>query len=212
MSSGLPSPEYRLYGQALAGTKIQEVAMTTQTMRNGINVTQLVDTIEAIKKQPDLARFQFRAHTLWDGGGRCHTDIQSFFGAGQEDSSRQEPFTLVGDEPAVLLGGNAGPNAVEAILHALASCLSVGFIYNAAAMGIEVSSLEFDLDGDLDLLGFLGLSDQTRPGYSGIRVKYRVQADAPREKLEELCEYVQRTSPVLDIIRNPVPVSVELVS
>jgi len=184
--------------------------MTTQTMRNGINVTQLVDTIEAIKKQPDLAKFQFRAHTSWDGGGRCHTDIQSFFGAGQEDTSRQRPFTLVGDEPDVLLGANAGPNAVEATLHALASCLSVGFIYNAAAMGIEVSSLEFDLDGDLDLLGFLGLSDQVRPGYSGIRVKYRVQADAPREKLEELCEYVQRTSPVLDIIRNPVPVTVEL--
>ncbi|MGE0600686.1 MAG: OsmC family protein [Dehalococcoidia bacterium] len=185
--------------------------MTTQTMRNGINVIQLVDTIEAIKKQPDLAKFQFRAHTTWDGGGRCHTDIQGFFGAGQEDSSRLQPFTVVGDEPGVLLGGNAGPNAVEATLHALASCLSVGFIYNAAAMGIEVRSLEFDLDGDLDLLGFLGLSDQVRPGYSGIKVTYRVQADAPRQKLEELCEYVQRTSPVLDIIRNPVPVSIELV-
>jgi uncharacterized OsmC-like protein len=118
---------------------------------------------------------------------------------------------LVGDEPPVLLGGNAGPNSVEATLHALASCLNVGFIYNAAAMGIEVSSLEFDLDGDLDLLGFLGLSDKVRPGYSGIRVRYRVQADAPREKLEELCDYVQRTSPVLDIIRNPVPVTVELI-
>jgi uncharacterized OsmC-like protein len=184
--------------------------MSTQTMRNGINVTQLVDTIEAIKKQPDLAKFQFRAHTAWEDGGRCHTDIQGFYGAGQEDSSRQRAFTLVGDEPPVLLGGNAGPNAVEATLHALASCLSVGFVYNAAALGIEVTSLEFDLDGDLDLLGFLGISNEVRPGYSGIRVKYRVQADVPREKLEELSEYVQRTSPVLDIIRNPVPVTVEL--
>lgn len=185
--------------------------MTTLTMRNGVNVTQLVDTIETIKKQADLAKFQFRAHTLWEGGGRCRTEIKGFHGAGQEDSSRERPFTLVGDEPPVLLGGNAGPNAVEAILHALASCLSVGFIYNAAAMGIDVTSLEFDLEGELDLHGFLGLSEQVRPGYSGIRVKYRVQADAPRKKLEELCEYVQRTSPVLDIIRNPVPVSVELV-
>jgi uncharacterized OsmC-like protein len=117
----------------------------------------------------------------------------------------------VGDEPGVLLGGNAGPNAVEASLHALASCLSVGFIYNAAAMGIEVSSLEFDLEGDIDLQGFLGLSEVVRPGYSGIRIKYRVRADAPRDKLEELCDYVQRTSPVLDIIRNPVPVSIDLV-
>jgi uncharacterized OsmC-like protein len=180
-------------------------------MRNGVNVTQLVETIEAIKNQPDLAKFQFRAHTVWDSGARCHTNIQSFYGAGQEDSSRQQPFTLAGDEPAVLLGSNSGPNAVEAALHALASCLSVGFIYNAAALGIEVQSLDFDLDGDLDLLGFLGLSDQVRAGYSEVRVRYRVQADAPREKLEELCEYVQRTSPVMDMIRNPVPVTVELV-
>lgn len=184
--------------------------MTTQTVRNGVNVTQLVDTIDAIKKQPELAKFQFRAHTTWDGGARCHTDIQGFFGAGQEDSSRVKALTLRGDEPAVLLGEDNAPNAVEAVLHALASCLSVGFVYNAAAMGIEVSSLEFDLEGDLDLQGFLGLSNEVRPGYSGIRVRYRVQADAPREKIEELCEYVQRTSPVLDIIRRPVTVSVEL--
>jgi uncharacterized OsmC-like protein len=186
--------------------------MTTQTVRNGVNITQLVETIEAIKKEPSLARFQFRAHTTWDEGGRCHTNIQGFSGAGREDSSRAAPFTLVGDEPPVLLGSNAGPNAVEAALHALASCLSVGFIYNAAATGIDVTSLEFELAGDIDLLGFLGLSDEVRPGYGSIAVKYRVQADAPREKLEELCEYVQRTSPVLDMIRNPVPVTVELAS
>jgi len=184
--------------------------MTTQTMRNGIDVTQLVDTIEAIKKQPDLAKFQFRSHTTWEGGGRSRTQIKGFYGAGQEDTSREAPIELVGDEPPVLLGQNAGANAVEAVLHALASCLSVGFVYNAAAMGIEVSSLDFDLEGDLDLRAFLGLTDEVRPGYSGIRLTYRVTADAPREKLEELCEYVQRTSPVLDIIRNPVPVTVEL--
>jgi len=95
-------------------------------------------------------------------------------------------------------------------LHAIAACLTVGFIYNAAAMGIDVRALDYELEGDLDLHGFLGLSDSVRPGYKGISVKYRVDADAPREKIEELCEYVQKTSPVLDIVRNPVPVSVEL--
>jgi uncharacterized OsmC-like protein len=95
-------------------------------------------------------------------------------------------------------------------LHALASCLAVGFVYNAAAQGVQVDGLEFDLEGDIDLHGFLGLSEQIRPGYQNIRVSYRVKSDAPREKLEELCEYVQKTSPVLDIIRNPIPVSVTL--
>ena len=131
-------------------------------------------------------------------------------GAGSEDTSRATPIILKGDEPPVLLGANAGANAVEAVLHALASCLSVGFIYNAAAQGIKIEKLEFDVDGDLDLHAFLGLSNQVRPGYKAIRLSCRVQSDAPREKLQALCEYVQKTSPVLDIIRNPVPVSVEL--
>jgi uncharacterized OsmC-like protein len=99
---------------------------------------------------------------------------------------------------------------VEAVLHALASCLAVGFVYNAAAQGIKVESLAFSLEGDLDLHAFLGLSDQVRPGYDNIQVRYRVKADAPREKLEALCEYVQKTSPVLDVIRNPVPVTITL--
>lgn len=110
----------------------------------------------------------------------------------------------------MLLGGNAGPNAVEAILHALASCLAVGFVYNAAAQGITVESLNFDLEGDLDLQAFLGLSEDVRPGFENIRLTYRVKSDAPREKIEALCDYVQRTSPVLDMLRNPVPVSVAL--
>jgi uncharacterized OsmC-like protein len=166
--------------------------------------------VSAIQQNPDLARFQFRAHNEWIGGGHSRTTIQGFYGAGQEDTSRSRPFIVEGDEPPVLLGDNAAPNAVEAVLHALASCLAVGFIYNAAAQGINVESLSFDLEGDLDLHAFLGLSDQVRPGYENIRLTYRVKSDAPREKIVELCDYVQRTSPVMDIIRNPVPVAVNL--
>lgn len=186
--------------------------MNTQasTLINGVNVDQLVATVNAIKQDLKLARFQFRAHNEWVDGGHSRTSIQGFYGAGQEDTSRRKPFILEGDEPPVLLGANAGPNAVEAILHALASCLAVGFIYNAAAQGINVESLSFDLEGDLDLRAFLGLSEDVRPGYEGIRLTYRVKSDAPREKVEELCNYVQKTSPVLDILRNPVPISISL--
>ena len=177
---------------------------------NGVDVDRLVGTVNAIKENPELARFQFRARTEWIKGGYSRTRIKSFYGAGSEDTSRTQPFILDGDEPPVLLGQNADPNAVEAVLQALASCLAVGFVYNAAAQGIKVDSLDFDLEGDLDLQAFLGLSERVRPGYEGIRVTYRVQTDAPREQVEALCEYVQRTSPVLDIIRNPVPVTIAL--
>jgi len=184
--------------------------MTTQL--NGVNVDQLVDTINLIKEQPDIAKFKFRTNTRWLSGGHCQTTIQSFYGAGSEDSSRSKPFVLDGDEPPVLLGENHGPNAVEATLHALASCLSVGFAYNAAAQGINLEELEFSLEGDIDLHAFLGLSESIRPGYEGIQLTCRVKADASEEKLKELWDYVQKTSPVLDIIRNPVPVSVKLES
>lgn len=177
---------------------------------NGVDVDRLVSTVEAIEENPGLAEFNFRAQTEWVGGGHSRTRIQGFYGAGGEDASRAEPFYLEGDEPPILLGDNTGPNAVESVLHALASCLAVGFIYNAAAQGIEVESLEFELEGELDLRAFLGLSDDVRPGYRNIELTYRVACDAPREKVVELCEYLQRTSPVLDILRNPVPVSVKL--
>jgi uncharacterized OsmC-like protein len=117
---------------------------------------------------------------------------------------------LQADEPPVLLGDNTAPNAVEAVLHALASCLSVGFVYNAAAKGIKVESLDFEIEGDLDLRGFLGIDRDVRAGFGTIRVAYRVEADAPREALVELCRYVQETSPVVDILRNPVDVQVRM--
>jgi uncharacterized OsmC-like protein len=202
-------PHGRGLGHACAQDEGRERIMTvTQETRNGVNVTQLVETIGAIQNDSGLATFRFRAHNEWLGGGRSRTSIDGFWGAGQEDTSRTEPFTLEGDEPPVLLGSNQAPNAVEVVLHALASCLAVGFVYNAAARGIEVRSLEFDLEGEMDLHGFLGLSEETRAGYQGVTVTYRVDADAPAEQIDELCRYVQRTSPVMDIITNPVPVKV----
>lgn len=174
---------------------------------NGVDVDQLMDTIAAIKDQPELAHFEFRAHTEWIDGARSRTEIDEFHGAGQ-DRSRDRPLVLEGDEPPVLLGSNAAPNAVETVLHGLASCLAVGLVYNAAARGIEIEDLEMDLEGDLDLRAFLGLSEEVRPGYKGIRVNYRVKTDAPQEEIDELCAYVQKTSPVLDIVTNPVPVEV----
>ncbi len=184
--------------------------MANQKKLNGINVDQLMHTVETIKEQPDIAKFQFRANTQWLEGGHSRTKIQSFFGAGKEDDSRKKPFVLESDEPPIILGENQGPNAVESVLHALASCISVGFAYNAAAQGIKIDELELNVEGDIDLHGFLGLSENIRPGYENIRMNYKVKADAPENKIQELCEHVQKTSPVLDLLRNSVPVLVNM--
>lgn len=179
-------------------------------VKNGVNVDRLIATIEAIKGEPDIAKFQFRAETKWINGGHCRTEFKNFYGAQKEDTSRPQPLVIEGDEPSVLLGEDHGANAVEAVLHALASCLCVGFVYNASAQGITLESLDFSLEGKLDLHAFLGLSETQRPGYEDIKVKCRARTDAPKEKLVELCAYVQKTSPVLDILRNPVSVTVEM--
>jgi uncharacterized OsmC-like protein len=184
------------------------MSTTTQQTPNGVDVTQLTDTVAAINSDPRLAAFRFRATNTWLGGGHSRTTIQNFSGAGHEDTSRPEPFVLDGDEPPVLLGHNHGPNAVESVLHAVASCLAVGIAYNAAAQGIEIRSLEFDVDGEMDLHGFLGLAADVRPGFQNVRVTYRIDCDAPADKVDELCSYVQKTSPVIDILRHPVHVSV----
>ncbi|WP_344293587.1 OsmC family protein [Agromyces neolithicus] len=183
------------------------MSTTEMSAMNGVDVEALTQTISAVQDDPKLAQFSFRARNRWLGGGHSRTTIQSFWGAGQEDASRSEPFVIEGDEPPVLLGANHAPNAVEAVLHAIASCLAVGVAYNAAALGIEVRSLEFDLDGELDLHGFLGLDPDVRPGYQNVRVTYRIDTDASDENIAELLAHVQRTSPVLDIVRNPVHVS-----
>ena len=179
---------------------------------NGVDVGRLSETIAAVKADPRLAHLQFRAETEWVNGARSKTRIESIRQAGEEVNGEDRSLVLEGDEPNLLLGHDTAPNAVETVLHALTSCLAVGFAYNAAARGIEVKSLDFDLEGDLDLRPFLGISQEKRPGYEGIRVSYRVESDASREQIEELCEYVQKTSPVMDIIRNPVPVEVTLKS
>ena len=177
---------------------------------NGVNVSQLVGTINAVKLEPSMADFKFNATTTWVKGGHCHTKIQSFTGANTEDKSREKPFVLDGDEPPVLLGENHGPNAVEALLHALGSCLSVGIVYNASARKINIKALSFDIEGDLNLHAFLGLSESIRPGYSSIQVKINIDTDAPKAEVEELCKYVEKTSPIFDCIRNPVPIAVTL--
>lgn len=173
---------------------------------NGVNVTKMSSTIEAIKNQPGLAKFQFRARNTWDTGGHNRSVIKEFYGTGKEDVTRTEPFVLDADEPPVLLGEDRGANPVEFVLHALAACLTTSLVYHAAARGIHVENVESTLEGDLDLRGFLGLSDTVRRGYQNIRVDFKVKSDAPPEQLKDLCKF----SPVFDIVSNSVPVSVNI--
>jgi uncharacterized OsmC-like protein len=170
----------------------------------------LFATINAIKDNTGLAKFKFRAANEWINGGHNRTTIKDFYGAGQEDTTRRQTFVFDNDEPAVLLGEDNGANPVEFVLHALAGCLTTSLVYHAAAQGIKIEAVESKFEGELDLRGFLGMSENVRNGYQNIRVTFKIKADAPEEKLKELCELAQKRSPVFDIITNPTPVSVQL--
>lgn len=185
--------------------------MATITNRNGVDVERLVATVGAVRADASIAMFTFRARSHWESGGRNRGEIREFEHAGATTTERPQGFQLTGDEPPVLLGSNAGPNAVELVLQALAFCYAVGYAYNAAARGIDIEELRYEVEGDLDLHRFLGLGGP-RAGFSAIRAKSWVRSsNATVEQLEELGQYVQDTSPVRDILTAPVPVTTDLV-
>lgn len=176
---------------------------------NGVDLDRLVATIAAVRSDAALARFEFRARNAWVDGGHTRTTIQGFYGAGQEDPTRAEPFVVEVDEPPVLLGGNAAPNAGEYLLHALAACMTGTIAYHAAARGIVLESLECSLEGDVDVQGFLDLGEGVRPGFQAIRATLRASGDFDDDQLAELAA-LTRYSPVRDSVANPVPIAIEI--
>jgi uncharacterized OsmC-like protein len=188
------------------------VTQVLAPMRNGVNTEQMYGTLDAIKAQPDLGIFQFRAHNHWIDGAHNRSTVQGFYGAGQEDTSREAPFTLDAGEPSVLLGFDTGPNPAEHLLHALAACLTTTLVYIAAARKVRLTEVESTLEGDIDVRGCLGITDEVRNGFNRIRVGFKVKGDAPPEKLREIVERAQARSAVFDMVTNGVPVEVGLVS
>ena len=118
---------------------------------NGLDLQKMVETVNALKANPALAKFEFRARNRWVSGGENRSTIKEFFCAGAEDTSRQATFEFTNGEPPVLLGHNEGANPVEFLLHALAGCVTTTTVLHAAARGIEIESLSTTLVGDIDL-------------------------------------------------------------
>lgn len=177
---------------------------------NGVDTKRLVETVEAIRKSPNLAVFRFRLNNDWVDGGHNKSTIKEFYGAGEEDSTRTKPFGLEADEPPVLLGADAAPNPVEYLLHALAACVTTSMVYHAAAKGIKISEVESRVEGQLDLRGFLGLKEDVQPGYENIQMHFKVKADVPDDQLADVLALGPRFSPVFDSVTRPVAVTVKL--
>lgn len=183
--------------------------MAHHNLVNGLDVDRLTETINAIKDRPEIAQFKFRARNRWINGTHNQARLKDFFGALKEDDSR-EIMTYEIDEPPVLLGNNKGGNPVEYLLVALSGCLTTALVAHAAARGIALKGVESRFEGDLDVRGFLGISEEIPVGYQQIRVFFKIDADLPVARKEELVRMAQKYSPVFNTITRSAPVSVQL--
>ena len=177
--------------------------------RNGVDTPTLFATLNAVKAQRPLAKFQFRAKNRWISGTHSQSTIGDFYGASGEQR-REKAFRLDGDHPKVLVGEDHGPTPVEYLLHALSTCLTAGLVNIAAARGVDLVEVESTVEGDIDLQGIFGMNDSVRNGYQGIKVSFKVKGNAPAEKLAALVAQSKARSAVYDVLTKGVPVNVEV--
>jgi len=189
----------------------QTAVKETIDRTNGLDMAALVGTVEAVKQDPSLGAFEFRATNQWINGGENRSRIKEFYGAGSEDESRTDAFEFTNGEPPVLLGANEGANPVEFLLHALAGCVTTTTVLHAAARGIQIESLSTELVGTIDVQGLLALDDTVPVGYDQIQIVMDIKADCSDEELDDLLAFAKDHSPVCNTVCRPVPVTVKRV-
>jgi uncharacterized OsmC-like protein len=180
---------------------------------NGVDVATLFATLDAVKGQHEIANFQFRATNTWVNGTHSRSTYNGFFGAMQEMEHAHET-EVVSDHPAVLVGQDNGPTPVEYLLHGIAACLTSGLANIASARGVKLNSVSSTVEGDINLLGILGLdpSGEVRNGYEQIKVTFHIDADADDETVRGLVEQSRKRSAVYDALTNPTSVVIDVVT
>lgn len=178
---------------------------------NGVDTPTLIATVNAVAAQPDLGRFTFRASNRWIAGTHSRTRIEKFDGAGGQHEHASQ-YTFEGDHPVVLVGTDRAPTPVEFLLHALATCITAGIGNIASARGIELTEVESTVEGNIDIRGLLGITDEVRNGYQGIKATFRIKGNGTPEQLAEIVRRSQARSAVFDVLTNGVPVSIDVVA
>ncbi|MGH8926362.1 MAG: OsmC family protein [Acidimicrobiia bacterium] len=182
---------------------------TTKPVDNGVNVKALLDARTALSSAPEAAKFKWRASNEWIRGTHSETTVKGFFGLGDEQT-HISTFKFEADHPEVFASEDHGATPVEIALVGLASCLTAGIAAVAQNREIQLNSVKATLEGDMDVQGILGGDPEIRNGFTDIRVKYEIDADATQEEIEALVAQSQKRSAVFDLITNPTNVTVEV--
>jgi len=183
--------------------------MAVSSVNNGVNVQALLDAREALKGAPGATKFTWKASSTWKNGTHSQTTIQKFHGLGQEQSHKKA-FSFDADHPEIFASEDNGVTPVEFLLVGLASCLTAGIAAVAQNRGIQLRSVEADVEGTMDIQGILGMDSDVRNGYDGIKVKFKIDADASPEEIEALVAQSQKRSAVFDVVTNPTSVTVQV--
>jgi uncharacterized OsmC-like protein len=176
---------------------------------NGVNVEALFGAQEALKKTPEAGRFKWRAKVEWVGGTHSRSTVQTFYGLGAEQQHKSK-FTFEADHPEVFASEDKGATPVEIVLAGLASCLTAGVAAVAQARKVQLRSVSATLEAGMDIRGILGVDEDVRNGFDGIKVTYQIDADASPEDIRAIVAQSQKRSAVYDIITNPTNVTVEV--
>lgn len=176
--------------------------MHTEEYKNGVNVQALLDARTTLESAPEAADFTWQVQAEWLNGTHTKSTISGFHGLGQEQS-RGKSFTLETDHPEVFAAEDNAATPVEMVLSGLAGCLTGGVASVAENRGIKLNSVKAEIEGDMNLYGILGIDPGVRNGFSAIRVRYTIDADASKDDIEALVAQSQKRSAVFDMITNP---------
>jgi uncharacterized OsmC-like protein len=207
-----PSTRVKHYGVTKSPiTKKWRSFMTTlQTpVDNGVNVDALLGVRDALPDTPQIAQFQWRAKVSWVGGTHSRSSVDTFYGFGEEQRHKAT-FTYDADHPLAFAAQDNGITPVEYVLVALGSCLTAGIASIAQQRKIQLRSVQATVEAEHDLHGILGADPQIRNGFNGVRVSYKIDADATADEVKALVAQSQKRSAVYDILTNPTHVTVEL--
>jgi uncharacterized OsmC-like protein len=176
---------------------------------NGVNVAALLAAREALTDAPEAANFKWRATCSWKNGTHSHSTVESFYGLGGEQKHKTA-FTFDADHPEIFASNDHGATPVELVLVGLASCLTAGVAAVAQHRGIQLRSVTATLEGGMNIQGILGIDKDVRNGFDGIKVAFKIDADASEDEIKALVAQSQKRSAVYDVVTNPTNVTVSV--
>ena len=185
------------------------MSTTAKPIDNGVNVGALLDAREALSQAPEAAQFTWRAKCEWMKGTHSRSTVEGFFGLGEEQKHRSK-YTLEADHPEVFASEDNAATPVEIVLASLASCLTAGIASVAQMRDIQLRSVTATIEGGMDIQGILGMDSDVRNGFDGIKVTYKIDADATPDEIKAVVAQSQKRSAVFDIVTNPTNVTVEV--